>query len=332
MHTENVGSTDFIRAAIVAQLAKPATPVSQFWQITRLFKYQVLMWIGIVGSAVTVFGGVSAILQLANWAKVLVRRWHEWNQIIWEWGLRLVGLEVPKELVPMMSFIVFTLMLVIGVNLSLSKKSHVARPRKIVTKLLVVACVILLWNAIISWLGSRTIFELVREWFSDYVDFTVDFSDPHMAFFTLDVIARTTLTVGSTIVIFATLLIVSTERLWVAINSLLFMVIGGCLLIAPVAGPLVVDIVKTQEPSNWEPLNWPLNWKTSQNADILFLSMFLFQVCWITTILFGPLQELTRRLSFVVLGVLTLIGLSEISKLNLHQYLQPAKVSDNLLR
>jgi hypothetical protein len=41
---------------------------------------------------------------------------------------------------------------------------------------------------------------------------------------------------------------------------------------------------------------------------------------------------LTRRLSFAVVGVLTLIALSEISKLNLHQYLQPPKVSDNLLR
>jgi hypothetical protein len=42
-------------------------------------------------------------------------------------------------------------------------------------------------------------------------------------------------------------------------------------------------------------------------------------------ILFSPLQQLTRRLGYVVLGVVTLIGLSEISKLNLHQYLQPPK-------
>jgi hypothetical protein len=47
---------------------------------------------------------------------------------------------------------------------------------------------------------------------------------------------------------------------------------------------------------------------------------------------FSPLQQLTRRLSFVVLGVLTLIGLSEISKLDLHRYLQPPKVSENSVR
>jgi hypothetical protein len=43
--------------------------------------------------------------------------------------------------------------------------------------------------------------------------------------------------------------------------------------------------------------------------------MVLLPICWMGVILFSPLQQLTRRLSFVVLGVLTLIGLSEISKL-----------------
>ncbi len=47
---------------------------------------------------------------------------------------------------------------------------------------------------------------------------------------------------------------------------------------------------------------------------------------------FSPLRQLARRLGFVVLGVLTLVVLSEISKLSLHQYLQPAKVSDSSVR
>src|SRR5215471_12709938 len=55
MHTENIASTDLIRAAIVAQLAKPAVSQSPFWQITSTFKYQILTWIGIVGSVITLF-------------------------------------------------------------------------------------------------------------------------------------------------------------------------------------------------------------------------------------------------------------------------------------
>src|SRR5262249_27255333 len=54
----------------------------------------------------------------------------------------------------------------------------------------------------------------------------------------------------------------------------------------------------------------------------------LLPVCWMAAILFSPLQQLTRRLVLVMIGVLALIALSEISKLDLHQYLKPATVSE----
>ena len=76
MHTENVASTELIRAAIVAQLAKPAVSQSPFWQITSTFKYQILTWIGIVGSAITLFANLSGVLNLADWARELVAHWH----------------------------------------------------------------------------------------------------------------------------------------------------------------------------------------------------------------------------------------------------------------
>ena len=79
MHTENLASTDLIRAAIVAQLAKPTAPVSQFWQITSIFKYQVLTWVGIVGSAITLFANLNGVLNFADWARELVAHWHEWT-------------------------------------------------------------------------------------------------------------------------------------------------------------------------------------------------------------------------------------------------------------
>src|SRR5262245_3741678 len=111
MHTENVGSTELIRAAIVAQLAKPAMLVSAFRQITSTFKYNVLTWIGIVGSAITVYAGLSVVLDLAGWAQELVANWHDWIQIM-EFS------SMPKEFAPIISFIVFTIILVVGVNLS----------------------------------------------------------------------------------------------------------------------------------------------------------------------------------------------------------------------
>src|SRR5262245_53625001 len=118
MHTENVGSTDLIRAAVVGQLAKPAVTSSPFWQITSNFKYQVLTWIGIVGSAITLFANLNGVLNLADWAREVAVHWHEWTHVFWEWVFNLVKVKVPKELAPVISFIVFAIILVIGVNLS----------------------------------------------------------------------------------------------------------------------------------------------------------------------------------------------------------------------
>jgi hypothetical protein len=65
---------------------------------------------------------------------------------------------------------------------------------------------------------------------------------------------------------------------------------------------------------------------------MLLVAYGFLQFCWMAVLLLSPLQQLTKRLGFVVVGVVMLIGLNEISKLNLHQYLQPPKVSENSVR
>src|SRR5262249_35069001 len=99
------------------------------------------------------------------------------------------------------------------------------------------------------------------------------------------------------------LLYVVKERLLVLVTSLLFLFMGVCLLLVPLL----------TNPGTWLVFN--------------LSALVLLQICWMTVILFSPLQQLTRRLGFVVVGVVTLIALSEISKLNLHQYLKPTKTS-----
>jgi len=145
------------------------------------------------------------------------------------------------------------------------------------------------------------------DWLSAYFDF----SDQ-----TNFLMAITSVFVLSQIVLLACVLVVSDQRSWVLINTLLLMVIGGCVLIAPVAWKFGEDMVK---------------WRQG-DLYILSAGILNWQLCWIWAVLFLPLQQLARRLSFVVLGVLTLVALSEISKLNLHQYLQPPKVSANSVR
>src|SRR5262245_15726385 len=75
MHTENVGSPELIRAAVVAQLAKPQVEPSPWALLTKGFRYELLTWVGIVGGAITLFTTLSGVLKLADWARVLVQHW-----------------------------------------------------------------------------------------------------------------------------------------------------------------------------------------------------------------------------------------------------------------
>jgi hypothetical protein len=118
--------------------------------------------------------------------------------------------------------------------------------------------------------------------------------------------------VGSVIPIYATIFTIgyllylhpSEDRPWVLIASLLFIFMEACLVLGSSAA------------------------RTNMHMVVYFVTLG-FQIGWMGVILLSPLQELTRRLSFVVLGVIILVALSEISKLDLHRYLQPAKVSES---
>lgn len=118
MHTENVTSFELIRAAIVAQLAKPAIPVSSFRQLTSVFKGQFLTWMGIVGGAITLFTnlGGGGVINLADWARQLVLHWHEWMATFWTWALSWTGIQIPRIITPTLSFLLFVVLLVIGID------------------------------------------------------------------------------------------------------------------------------------------------------------------------------------------------------------------------
>ena len=114
MHTENIASTDLIRAALVAQLAKPAVEPSAVALLTKGFKWEVLTWWGIIGGAVTLFGAISAVLKLADWARVFVQGWKEWTHAFWVWVLGWLGVHLPPAWTAALSFLLFWSAVTIG--------------------------------------------------------------------------------------------------------------------------------------------------------------------------------------------------------------------------
>jgi TIR domain len=114
MHTENLESSDLIRAAVVAQLAKPAVEPSAVGSLTKGFKYEVLTWVGIVGGALTLFTNINAVLELADWARLLVQHWKEWTHAFWVWAFGWLGIHLAPEWTPVLSFLLFGSLLTIG--------------------------------------------------------------------------------------------------------------------------------------------------------------------------------------------------------------------------
>ena len=289
MHTENVASTDLIRAAVVAQLAKPSAPLSPFWQVTSTFKYQVLTWVGIVGTSITIFSNLEGILFLSDLAKKVIIHWHEWTQAFWGWVFSLIKVEVEREYVPFISFTVFIVILVVGVNLSVRTgktpgESQNATPLWGKFRIFVLG-VLLYLGGLVLLIFVATAFapaNVYAQWALIFI-FTICVPTSYQLYFLK-------------------------ERMWFFIASLLFLVMVGCLLVAPI-------VAQDTEVGAF------------LLVDVFFV--FVFQIFWMAVMLLSPLQQLTRRLGFAVVGVLTLLLLSEISKLNLHQYVNPPKVSAN---
>jgi hypothetical protein len=114
LHTENIGEEDKIKAAVVAQLAKPAVEPTAVALLAKGFKYELLTWFGIVGGALTLFGNMDAVLKLADWARVLVQHWKEWTHSFWVWVFGWLGIHLPPEWTPVLSFLLFWSLLAIG--------------------------------------------------------------------------------------------------------------------------------------------------------------------------------------------------------------------------
>jgi hypothetical protein len=114
MHTENLEASQLIRAAVVAQLAKPEVEATAWALLTKGFRYELLTWVGIVGGALTLFTNLGAVLKLADWARVLVEHWKEWTHAFWVWAFGWLGIHLPSEWTPVLSFLLFGSFLAIG--------------------------------------------------------------------------------------------------------------------------------------------------------------------------------------------------------------------------
>src|SRR5262245_27341573 len=178
LHTENVGEEDKIKAAVVAQLAKPAVEPPAWTLLTKGFKYELLTWVGIVGGALTLFTNLGAVLKLADWARVFVDHWKVWTHAFWAWSFGWLGIHVSPDWTPVLSFLLFGSLLIIG---QAFKSSNAIQPTLVVDKYKgnsfrliswrtflcsILLLVVIALEPLISWIDSVFSTDL-HQWFVD---------------------------------------------------------------------------------------------------------------------------------------------------------------------
>lgn len=297
MHTENIALTELIRAAVVAQLAKPAVEPSPWALLTKGFRYELLTWVGIVGGALTLFTALSAVLKLADWARVFVEHWKAWTHAFWVWVFGWLGIHVWPEWPPVLSFFLFCLLLTLGqaVNFHTVIKQRTIKSRYHGKAF-----------QLISW---RTLFFVVS---IITAEITVSFWMP---------VAERIVQRSATYVLGDLEWEASKWQLyiWSALPAvpvvILVLIFSHHKLHATVTALLMAlfwtIIVETQRGS-WSPLTPLASYVAASRtakAMIYVVPLILLSV--------APARAVTRRLIFLALGLLLLIALNELSKLGL---------------
>ena len=277
LHTENVGDADKIRAAVIAQLAKPAVEPSATTLLTKGFKYELLTWFGIVGGALTLFTATSTTLKVADWVRLLVASWKEWTHAFWLWAFGWVGIHLSPDWSLVLSYLSFGSLLTIGQAVkSLNTPINQSNPDKYYDRsfrlasrrtwfclgLIALAYVILANVATrLSPVVGSPVYALVTD---------VAFLGPQVL-----------------IVLFAR------HKLHAAISVVLLLVFAVTLVIVP-----------TGEESDF-PVSVALAW----GLTAIVLPVIILSV--------APAKAVSRRLIFLAIGLVLLLALNELSKLGL---------------
>ena len=306
LHTENVGEEDKIRAAVVAQLAKPAVEPSGWALLGKGFRYELLTWFGIVGGALTLFTNLSSVLKLADWARVLVDHWKEWTHAFWVWVFGWLGIQLPPEWTPVLSFLLFGSLLAIGQAV---KFKTTITTKTIEDKYQGRSFDLFSWRMLLCLVVSLFVVGL-SSWYYGYLQLLIlDLLRHYLPSSFLGHLDRYCFAAMFSPVI-VLIIVLAKVRLHAAV-VIFCMVIFWTIIIyhdflRPIASLEVyyLMLVLSARAGSSVPLRAEL---IAGNAMIFVLLLILLSV--------APAKAISRRLIFLALGLLLLIALNELSKL-----------------
>jgi hypothetical protein len=286
LHTENVGEEDKIKAAVVAQLAKPAVEPSPWALLGKGFKYEVLTWVGIVGGALTLFTNLGSVLKLADWARVLVQHWKEWTHAFWVWTFGWLGIHVPPEWSPVLSFLLFGALLTIGQAVQFSRTTkarqttdeHQGKSFQLISRRFMLSIVSVLPFATLAALGTSTLLGFA-------ISGLPQMRNPGV----FTAASAITYTVG----LVAGIVPFARHRLYAAVVAFLMGMFWTIIAYYQLA-----DII---DPPT--------------DKELIALTMIMGPILSLLLLSVAPAKDISRRLIFLALGLLLLIALNKLSTL-----------------
>lgn len=281
LHTEDIAQENKIRAAVVAQLAKPVVEPTAVSFLAKGFKYEVLTWVGIVGGALTLFGNLSSVLKLADWTQLLVQHWKEWTHAFWLWAFGWLGIHLAPEWTPPLSFLLFALLLAVGQAV---KFKTTTKSKMTVAKYEGKSFQLISWRTGFYLVWILAILLLI--YIVAVIDSPTFFADvPNKA---QTVVACLLLSPQVMIVLF------SRHRLHAGLSVLLLFVFFWIITVTPYQSMGATHTAVAGVSVIWS--TW-------------FIPLIILSV--------APAKAISRRLIFLGLGLLLLIGLNELSKLGI---------------
>lgn len=338
MHTENMSATELIRAAIVAQLAKPAVAPSALRTLLKIVRYQAFTWVGIVGGTLTLFTNLSSVLRLADWARWLVTHWHDWMHAVWAWVFSWIDLEIARDAAPLLSLLAFFLMLLIGIRLRThtidyanSYRHHIFRP----FMKLMVGIGIYFGMTIISVLtafGLQQLDYYYRVGIEKIELFVAGgaYLVPFISFVVyLSIISNQRLkTVGSCLFISVFIIVIAV----VPLNQIFEKLIesggpvesDGTRIIPGFVDTFVEQYLAEMQARGISTENMTFN---TRGIWYLFYAVifYVLSIPAMAVVIFTPIGPLTKRLGAIAIGLIIVTLLNEIAKLDLHSWLQAPK-------
>jgi hypothetical protein len=306
MHTENITDTNLIRAATVGLLTKPIVEPSAHSLVWKMMRSHAVVWLGTIGGSITIMTNLRGVLDLADWARLIVTKWHEWTQTFWAEIFGMLGIRFPHARAPLLTFAAFMAMLAIRARLATGNDFSTTKSAGLYYQ-----------NALrlLIWLGAYVALLVIIYWALP----RFDSESPYIA------VARTAVTTVW-LAPYCMLIYLSAERTSALVACCLFILLFFLVAYIP-----SIRIGQTEYPPDAAVLGHfdlinirfyfvPLSsWRS-------FVFYFWPVICLVAMMFFVPLRSINRILGFVLLGALIFLILNELSTFRVYQFLEGLRV------